>query len=59
MNNANIQEEEMDSIDRNMNGFTYERAEECIAYLKEKQVNPVTHGGNPTKTQIKDELKNV
>lgn len=59
LNNANIQENEMDSIDRGLSSFTYSRAEECIKYLESKQVNTQTHGNGGNQTQIKETLKTI
>jgi len=44
LNTANLQQEEVNRIEREMNGYTWSQANECINYLKDNQVSPLADG---------------
>lgn len=53
---SSIDENEKAKIERGMNKYTKEKAERCIEYLKESQVNRIEAGHNYNTTDIKNQV---
>lgn len=56
---ANLSMREKESLEMELSTMGAQRASEVIGYLKENQVNPVTHGGNPSATEINQHIKEI
>lgn len=57
MMGANLTDEELSDIYREIQtDISSDRAGELIKYLKDNQVNPVTHGGSPSATDVKEHV---
>lgn len=53
---ANIDHEERHLIEKKMNGFTLDEAEQTIKYLLANQLNPITSGFKYSQTDIKSQI---
>ena len=55
--NANMLDSDKAAIDCDLSEMSYANAQKTIAYLKENQVDPITHGGgNYSKTDVVDKI---
>lgn len=54
---SSIDEDEKGKIERTMNGFTKDKADKCIAYLKESQVDRIEGGMGYNTTDISNKVK--
>ena len=59
LDTANITPEHKAQIWGSCETFSADTAGETITYLKENQLNPVTHGDNPSATEVKDHVKGL
>jgi phage RecT family recombinase len=53
---ANMLDSDKAIIDCDLSSMSFSSAQKTIEYLKENQLNPITHSGNYSKTDIIDEL---
>lgn len=57
--NANIEDSEKAKIECDVTEYSSQQATNTIQWLQENQVNPITHGGNATQTEIGEEVKAI
>lgn len=58
LRHANISQEHNDKIYQEMHSYTSTEAAECITYLGNNQVDPISSGHNYSQTDIKNKQKN-
>jgi len=56
---ANLPEDELALLQEQIPGMSFAEAQAHIERLKENQLNPVTHGLNPTQAQISAHIKSI
>ena len=59
LNEVNLTDKQLNTIENEMNDYTSERAAECIEWLKTKQVDRIESGLGYTQTDIKNKLKQI
>jgi hypothetical protein len=59
LQNSSIDENEKSKIDRTMNAYTFEKANKCIEYLQNSQVDSIEAGAGYSLTDINKKVKAI
>lgn len=59
LKNSSLAEEVKEKVERECSKYSFKKANDCIAKLKESQIDPITHRGTGSQTEIKEHLKKM